>query len=65
MGTKVVFEGSESSEWNSKLLCYANINNEVYIEIQHEEFDTMFICLDKQTAIKLSKVLKTEISKLM
>ena len=64
MATKLIFQSSEKSEFCSELICYSNANNEIFIEISHDEFPSMFICLDKPTAIKLSKTLKTEISKL-
>jgi hypothetical protein len=63
---KIVFYGSEKSETEQFTLnLFANIHNNIYICINsgiNEEPD--FICLDKNTAIKLSRVLKCEISKL-
>lgn len=63
---KILFNGTENSETQEhKLECFANSNNEIYIEIDsgcNEVPD--FICLDKSTAIKFSKTLRTEINKI-
>lgn len=64
MNYKTVFLNSEGSNHNSELEIYANHNGELYITI-YDPADTMygnFICLDKQTAIKFSKVVRREIS---
>lgn len=65
---KIVFSGTDKSNTeNHSLTTFANTNNEIYIEIlipEYEDIIIPFITLDKQTAIKLVKVLKSEISKL-
>lgn len=64
MTTILIFQSSEKTELNSELVCYANSEDEIFIEISYEDCPSAHICLDKQTAIKLSKVLKSEISKI-
>jgi len=60
--TKIIFYGSEKSQTiENELECYHNIHNEIYIKIQGDQFE--HIVLDIPTAIKLSKVLRTEINK--
>ena len=49
----------------TNLECYKNHANEIYISIQSNVKERGgFICLDKDTAIKLVKVIKSEISKI-
>ncbi len=62
--TKVIFCSSDKSDYDSELECYINDNQEIYINIECPNGTFNFICLDKQTAIKFSKVLRTEISKI-
>ncbi len=67
---KLVFFGTESSDTNQhELECYLNhTNEEIYISINNKDdlHDPIgFICLDKSTAIKLSKSLRTEINKIV
>jgi len=62
---KTIFLGSETSETEThELQLYANNKNNIYISIDMKSTQDSFICLDKATAIKLSKSLKTEISKI-
>lgn len=62
---KTVFMGAENSETeNHELQCFANIHDQLYIVIEMPELPSSFICLDRSTAIKLSKILKAEIAKL-
>ena len=62
---KLIFLGSDLSETQDhELRCFMNTNNEVYIEINIEGFPSHFICLDKSTAIRFSKTLRTEINKI-
>ena len=62
---KLSFLGSEKSETEEhKLECFYNAHNEIYINIEMVDGEYGFICLDKSTAIKLSKTLKTEINKI-
>jgi|AntAceMinimDraft_16_1070373.scaffolds.fasta_scaffold49027_1 plastocyanin domain-containing protein len=63
---KIVFYGTEKSETSShELTAFHNTINEIYITIKsgYNEIPD-WICLDKETAIKLTRVLKSEISKI-
>jgi len=61
---KLIFSGTEESETQEhQLQCFANSNNNIYININTgHEFYNSFICLDKSTAIKLHRELKKQIS---
>ena len=62
---ELVFYGSEKSEMNNtKLRCFCNTNQEIFIGIQDEEFRSIenFIVLNKETAIKFSKELRKQIA---
>jgi len=63
---KIIFFGAIGSTTESHTLSlYANASDEIFITIDcgiNQLAD--FITLDKETAIKLSRVLKAEISKL-
>lgn len=63
---KITFLSTERSKLNSELQCYLNIFNEIFICIEDskKDFPASVICLDKQTAIKLAKTLRTEINKM-
>lgn len=62
---KILFYGTDKNEMSEHSLeCYANINNEIWISIEMPEFPPSFICLDKSTAIKFAKTLRTEINKI-
>jgi hypothetical protein len=62
---KMSFLGTKESETNEHYLqCYANSKNEIYIEIDINGHPPSFICLDVSTAIKLHKVLRSEINKI-
>jgi hypothetical protein len=60
---KTVFLGTEMSE-DTELECYMNSSNEIWIHIQHPDYSSMGITLDKSTAIKFAKTLRTEINKI-
>jgi hypothetical protein len=66
--TKLLFGGTERSEtFEVALQLYANDYDEVFILIRDFEDDDLItnqhhICISKQTAIKLSKELKKQIS---
>ena len=63
--TKLVFLGTERSETEEfELQAFRNSYNEIYIDIRTpgEPFYQSYICLDRDTAIKLVKNLKYEIS---
>ena len=63
---RLSFYGSEKSKTTEhKLECYANTNKELFILIEDENSDSYhecFIALDKDTAIKLSRELRKQIS---
>jgi len=61
----ITFYGTSESGYQSNLVCFKNNDNEIYIkisDINNDEFE--FITLDKSTAIKLAKTLRTEINKM-
>ena len=64
MATKIIFQSSSMSGIEAELECFANTNEEICIVIDAKDLPVSYICLDKETAIKLSKVLKSEISKI-
>jgi hypothetical protein len=55
---------SESNTEQHELQCYANARNELFIMIDMKDdmFQPSFICLDKETAIKLSREIRKQIS---
>lgn len=61
MATKIIFEDVKDS---TVLECFASIDGTIFISIESDTLNTSIIELDRQTAIKLSKVLKSEISKI-
>ena len=62
---KLIFYGTELSETQDhELECYINANMEIWISINTNLYPNSFICLDKSTAIKLAKTLRTEINKI-
>jgi len=61
--TMLVFYGTEDSgTQETKLMCYKNSYNNIFIKIEMDEYEPSFICLDKNTAIKLHRELKKHIS---
>ena len=65
MGVRTVFVSSEKSDYNSELEVYYNAFNEIYISIYvpgGDAHESQYITLDKETAIKLAKTLRREIS---
>jgi hypothetical protein len=66
MRVKTIFVSSEKSNCANELQVYANSNDEIYIGINVPEEPYInaysWICLDKKTAIQLSRVLRREIS---
>ena len=60
---ELVFRGSEKSATDvHELRCFCNTHHEIYIGIEMHHSVEHFICLDKQTAIKLSKELRKQIA---
>ena len=64
MGVHLVFKGTEKSETEKhELEMFCNDKGELFINISMApEFMDGFICLDKQSAIRLSKHLKSQIA---
>ena len=65
--TRFLFLSSERDDRDAQLECFRNDFDEIFISIEDPNQDILysnFICLDKETAIKLVKVLKTEINKI-
>lgn len=61
--TTLVFHGTERSGTDqTKLMCYKNTHNNIFIKIEDGVYEPAFICLDKNTAIKLHRELKKHIS---
>lgn len=56
------FHSTERSKCNSRLRLWYNNFNELFIEIETDDQPSSFICLDKDTAIKLSKEMRKQIS---
>lgn len=61
---KLIFYGAEASKSEDhELECFCNETEHIYISIDMGVFVPSWIVLDKPTAIKLVKTLKTEINK--
>jgi len=66
----LVFNSSEKGGLDTKLECHLNGGQEVFIKIyngdseDYSSINMQCITLDKSTAIKLVKVLRTEISQI-
>ena len=59
---KLVFYGSDEGQLtHHELTVFANTKNELFIEIS-DGYTMMFTALDKETAIKLSKEIRKQIS---
>lgn len=63
---KTIFFGTESSETsNNEITCAVNQVGEIHIEIKCGDYHpTTSIYLDKSTAIKFAKTLRTNINKI-
>ena len=62
---KIKFYGTEySGTEEHDLETFVNRHNEIWISIEMPDFTPCFICLDKSTAIKFAKTLRTEINKI-
>lgn len=60
---KLIFQGTEVSGTDDyELECFVNQYNDIAISISDKESPATIISLDISTAIKLSKVLRTEIN---
>lgn len=67
---KLIFKGTQNStDYDPELQCFLD-NNEVYIEIVKRNFledspdEIQWISLDKPTAIRFAKTIRTEINKI-
>ena len=62
---KIIFGGTDNTP-EQEMQVYYNTNNEIFIKIYHWETPDQpeIITLNKASAVKLSKVLKREISKI-
>ena len=61
---KLLFFGTDNGTEEHVIECHINASNEIFINIQNEDFTSSFIALDKSTAIKFAKTLRTEINKI-
>jgi hypothetical protein len=60
----LVFHGTDNE---TKAECYLNNDNEITLEVYYDKespYYSQLISLDKSTAIKLAKTLRTEINKI-
>ena len=61
---KLTFYGTGKSETiDQKIECFHNTENDIFIKVGNSD-SYEFICLDKSTAIKFAKTLRTEINKI-
>mgnify|MGYP003628499670 CR=1 FL=1 len=61
---KLTFYGTEKSGTHiDEIECFLNVENDIFIKIGSSD-SYEFICLDKSTAIKFAKTLRTEINKI-
>jgi len=62
---RLIFQGTELSETQDfELQCFLNTKNEIFVSIDMGDSPAAFICLDKSTAIRFAKTLRTEINKI-
>ena len=64
MAYSLIFNGTEKSNTeNTVLQIYQNVQNEITLSIKEEDVERItFIAFDRETAIKLVKELKKQIS---
>ena len=63
--TKLIFCGTDESQSETfELQAYCNLRKELFIQIDHRDdvYPASFICLDRETAIKLSKEIRRQIA---
>lgn len=56
---------SDDEEFQKEMVCYGNTNNQIYIEISSDDGDpyaSQYMVLSKETAKRLAKDLRREIS---
>lgn len=63
---RVLFFGSElSNSYEHTIECLCNDVNDIFIEIKDDDSgNSCFICLDYETAIEFSEMLRNEIAKI-
>ena len=62
---KLIFSGADNSGLEDvELTCFVNTQDNIFIGIEEPSAPMVFITLDKSTAIKFAKTLRTEINKL-
>jgi len=62
---KLIFYGKEGDyTTDHELECFCNAHGEIYLSIDTGDIPPSWICLDKPTAIKFVKTLKSEINKM-
>jgi hypothetical protein len=60
---RLIFGGTEiSNTIDHSLQVYVNYRNELFISIDMEDYPEAFICLDRSTAIKLSREIRKQIA---
>ena len=60
---KLIFSGTNDTE-DHELEVFKNTREEIFIQIDIGGIPPAWICLDKSTAIKFAKTLRTEINKI-
>ena len=58
----ILFSGTEESKTRSYVMCFKTNDNDIRIDIDMDGVIFAFINLDKQTAIRLAKELRRQIS---
>lgn len=64
MAFRTVFTSHDEEINDSWLECFKNGYGNIFISIESESMPMQWVSLDKETAIKLAKVLRTEINKI-
>jgi hypothetical protein len=60
---RLIFHGTHRSETNqNEISVFANVHDEIYLQVKQNDYQTIHICLDRETAIKLSKELRKQIA---
>ena len=62
MAYELVFKNVQEDGVEAQLIVRANQFNNIFIEIDMMDYPASFISLDKETAIKLAKELRKQIS---
>lgn len=62
MAYQIIFSSTERSSSDSTLMVQVTSFNELFIEINTEGFPPSYVCLDKETSIRLAKELRKQIS---